>query len=503
MERILTPCLAFALCLSFGCASPPPTAPAAQPRRLPKVDEEALLAQLGDSVSRMSRWDLGSHGPAYLGRYASSGWDELLVLQRGDRDGEGDRTELWLRGAQGHLRYFPTIFSRDSFERPLTRAEVASLRRLLTGEGLATLPDYQSQVDDGWWYRAWWFTPKRAHTFLANNPDEGPQGATAPTPHDRLSSHLEALTEGGALRFRLDPGVRIPGLRVEFADPQLSVTQVWARGEDLRVRTAPQGTGSAWFDPRHYALRGAPDLADLPEGVPPEARWRRVSGGERGEEVEAPTDFASVSWVLEEADPYSSIEGELPEELEAVEEALTSSDGRFLAGTRAGRVVLYDLEARRFLPVNEAEAEGYRPLCVLPGRHDFVFVKGDWDPRDPGSWEPSSASTRTLVADRQESGLLSSSPGRRSPYYQRPLRPLQPSGRLVWATWVDPHDRRERATYLGRFDLDLERFVEGAWLHGLRVETDALWIDPTTQRGYALVRRVLVSFPLPKLRRAR
>lgn len=95
------------------------------------------------------------------------------------------------------------------------------------------------------------------------------------------------------------------------------------------------------------------------------------------------------------------------------------------------------------------------------------------------------------ITERWVSGL--------NPFGQASDCTFQPTGQehVLWLAWTDPADRRERNTYVTRYDLTRLASTKCLAIEGVRFGSDDMWVDAKRKLVYFLHVGVVLTVPLP------
>ena len=229
-------------------------------------------------------------------------------------------------------------------------------------------------------------------TVHVNNPEED-------SPCDRLVSYLRTLADTQRMSVVYPKGLE-PGLELLFGQHERPIDRVWASGDDVRVKMGGWGEDvGTWM----RLNKGELTPSDVPPGFE-ENDSESVNWQAYG--VYGYWDHAPALDRIRYQDGYIRgtrdgtflcRENRKPERLldQSISDQLVTPSGK-LVGTIEGRLVIYDLEKRAFIPISKAAAAinsfAYRYVPeqkrVLVMQHK-VTAKGlrgtDWRLLDPES----------------------------------------------------------------------------------------------------------------------
>ncbi len=401
---------------------------------------------------------------------------ELVLVSTTRRSGE--LFEILVLLDHGELRYWPDRSQESFFRRRLSSEDLRELKVRL--EQVHRGGDPNLGVEDGWAYRLYHLEEGGLFSVDVEDPSAAVYGDFFLT--------LTGFLESAQVELELVPPVGIDGLRVEFAHPDLDVVAAWAHGADVRVDVVRRGRGT----------RLAKD------------EWHGVVGGSLGDEVEEPPGFAlnPEGWLRPSgaaahmAGSQAWVEENLPERLRgnelvaSVEEPVITSNRRWLFGFKEGRLVALRLEDLSLQEVRcPHPTQGY--VAVRPLGEDRVL----YGKRSPMPNAP----TYLLEVDSGVMRGFETHCEDPQPFFQTLYRPLQDAiGRAPLHVFVAcPSDYSDQAfTVVGCYDILGFRMEASVRIPGIRFETDAMWVDSSTNRVFVIYSGYLLSLPLPESLRA-
>jgi hypothetical protein len=454
----------------------------------------ALLVQAGCREQAMGVW--GGKPTEYvtqiLNQYRSRAKppDEVFVLEtRLPGGGPGDTIELAIRDGDGELRIFEeaglTHRGDRFYRRAVSPIEVDLLRRFLDQNGIDQMQAVEFGGADGVEYQWTHLVHGFGRTVCVNNPEDG-------TTCDRLNGYMRAMADPRRMKVVYPNGLQ-PGLQLLFAQHERPIDRVWAKDSDIRVRMGgwheDQGTwmrltqgelspcespgayGEKSFDSipwYEYGVIGKWDHGPLPDRI----RYGDVYV--RGGEV---MGQGAATWLCGSTTHPEMILDR------PISDQLVTPSGK-LVGTLDGRLVIFDLKKRTFIPISKQECSlnSYAYLYI-PERRRVLVIHHDVDMEGlTGSqWrllDPETGLSRACL-------LLS---GRDDMHASKAVVPSSRRPGCYWVACSQNGQKDQPETSIMRLNsatMELEgwgRFT----ICGIAVATDGLWVDDSAGFAYCI-----------------
>lgn len=523
--RIVPPWIALLVSVSLAGAAAAQS-PIIEPV-LPKVTETTEKGETRTlSPDELSNVDVG----VYERFQMKDAPDEIFAFET-TFPGWGCRglAEILIYGPKAEVRFYPDDCPFRYFHRNLSPGELNGLNRFVADKAIDQLKDLDEGEFDGVEYHYFHYTPKGGRRLRINNPPED-EDRLRELPKDdprRVYVDLAALFARLANPDRLAVkyfDTRLPkNLEVLYAHPKQELRAVWAKGDDVRVLAGESGmmprdwrflsNGKlGWtvsrpdgFSPFSTRISDSFDVLYLPAREKPTAKnryhkeprefyfsddsqpwqvvWesKAVRGGRSG------LDHWGT-WICEK--------GRQPEKLfdKAISHQLVSPDGHWLVGTLDKKLVCYDLNQRKAVPIDDAETvSSFYASYYLPDQHKVLLIRPEQvPPRSYEHWQPEAvyrlldpATGKTSKIERMDYWAQ---------WQQHMSRPFQPTLRpnVMWFAVKGPGH-----TMLGRFDTKTFRFLNWTRIEPFEFDSDHVWVDEPAKKFYFIFRGHLLRLPLP------